>query len=97
MGAAYLQMRLIHRRLRYYTVGYSKYYYEDWADHDYLLCSSKTAFDMHLLKKFGVKILEKLSFKEKTDIYNNINELSGQSSFSTCFSGCVAWEKQAIG
>ena len=58
----------------YYTIGESKFYDEDWQENDYLLSSGKTAFDINLLRKFEVEILlGKLSFKEKADIYNEVN------------------------
>lgn len=58
----------------YYSIGESRFYDEDWHENDYLLSSGKTAFDMQLLRKFEVEILiGKLSFKEKADIYNEVN------------------------
>lgn len=59
----------------YYTLGEKKYYDEDWEEHEYLLCSGKTAFEIRMLKKFEIEILlGKLSFKEKADIYNDVHE-----------------------
>ena len=58
----------------YYSIRESRFYNEDWQANNYLLSSGKTAFDMQLLRKFEVEILiGKLSFKEKADIYNEVN------------------------
>ena len=65
----------------FYTVGEDKYYDEDWSEHEYLLSSGKTAFDMKLLSKFEVEILlGKLSFKEKADIFNEVNGYSDEGT-----------------
>lgn len=59
----------------YYTIGDKKYYDEDWVDNEYLLCSTRTAFDLTFLKKYEIEILlSKMSFKEKAEIYNAFHD-----------------------
>ena len=46
-------------------------YDSDWAEHDYFISTSDTAFETIILKKFDAELLlGQLSYKQKADIYN---------------------------